>query len=332
MNFKSTVSATEEMSLNEWPGDRGISFNAPATPAISIITPCLNRADMIAEALASVAAQGRTDIEHLVMDGGSTDGTQAQVAAFRHAILVSGPDRNSHHAMNKGLALAKGEIIGFLNSDDLLGPGLLTQVIQYFAQHPQQNLVCCHALLFADAPSGRKILGKFIRPVESEDDYWAMLLFGAPGFNSFFFRRRLLGNGCDDRLQIAADRDLLIRLALAGQRPRHVLPAAYFYRQHPGSATIQPAQAFSLRQLMEHIRIADTLLRKCGSDAVAALRIRRWRAFERFQALHLAWRLRQWDVLAALAIKVALSVPVHLRPTYSLRKEFQRRYDSGEVR
>jgi glycosyltransferase involved in cell wall biosynthesis len=86
---------------------------------VSVITVCLNSARTIAKALSSVQAQTWPDIEHIVIDGGSVDGTQAIVAnSDSPAVIVSEPDRGIYDAMNKGLARASGEVIAFLNADD----------------------------------------------------------------------------------------------------------------------------------------------------------------------------------------------------------------------
>ena len=88
---------------------------------ISIITAVFNAAGTIEEALLSVARQTHPDVEHIVVDGGSTDGTREIIDRYRHRIakVVFEPDRGVYDAMNKGLALASGDVIGFLNADDL---------------------------------------------------------------------------------------------------------------------------------------------------------------------------------------------------------------------
>ena len=88
---------------------------------VSVITACLNREDTIADALASVHAQRGTDIEHIVVDGGSTDGTLDVLAQHRASIakLIPGPDKGIYDALNKGIAAATGDIVGFLHSDDV---------------------------------------------------------------------------------------------------------------------------------------------------------------------------------------------------------------------
>jgi len=100
---------------------------------ISVITVCLNAAATIDATLDSVAAQTHQDIEHIVVDGGSTDGTLALIArrGVRVARLVSEPDRGIYDAMNKGLRLASGSVIGILNADDVYaGDAVLADVDQ----------------------------------------------------------------------------------------------------------------------------------------------------------------------------------------------------------
>lgn len=88
---------------------------------ITIVTVCFNAADTIAATLRSVASQTHPDVEHIVIDGGSTDGTLALVAAHgaHVARVISEPDRGIYDAMNKGIRLASGELIGILNADDV---------------------------------------------------------------------------------------------------------------------------------------------------------------------------------------------------------------------
>jgi len=87
---------------------------------VSIITACYNRAATIAQAIRSVASQRYRDIEHIVVDGGSTDGTLEAIAAHRSSIarLIPGPDRGIYDALNKGVAACTGDVVAFLHSDD----------------------------------------------------------------------------------------------------------------------------------------------------------------------------------------------------------------------
>jgi len=86
---------------------------------VSIVTACYNRAATIGDAIASVAAQSHGDIEHIVVDGGSTDGTLDVVARHRSiAKLIPGPDKGIYDALNKGVAASSGPVVAFLHSDD----------------------------------------------------------------------------------------------------------------------------------------------------------------------------------------------------------------------
>lgn len=110
---------------------------------ISVVTATWNSAATIGECLASVAAQTYAHREQVVIDGASTDGTLAVLETCRGqlAVLQSEPDRGIYDALNKGLALASGDAVGFLHSDDLYaGPGVLAEVAEAFAD-PQVSAV-----------------------------------------------------------------------------------------------------------------------------------------------------------------------------------------------
>jgi len=125
-----------------WPYVRPVDAAVPETlpdgrpwPRISIVTPSYNQGLFIEETLLSVAQQGYPNVEHIVMDGGSTDGTTAIMERYRDLLThaVSEPDRGQSHAINKGMRLATGEILTWLNSDDMLAPGALFSMALAFA-------------------------------------------------------------------------------------------------------------------------------------------------------------------------------------------------------
>src|SRR5262249_43949013 len=98
--------------------------------AVSIIIPVLNRADHIGRAIASVTDQGVEDLEIIVVDGGSTDGTQAAAASLRHVVLIDAPNSSMYEALNIGIKRAGGPLISHLNSDDRLLPGSLHAMLE----------------------------------------------------------------------------------------------------------------------------------------------------------------------------------------------------------
>ncbi len=109
---------------------------------LSIITSCYNSAATIRDTLESVARQDYSDIEHIIVDGGSEDDTLAIVSEFTHvAKVVSEKDRGIYDAMNKGIAIATGDIIGILNSDDFYtGPGVISVVVRQMEQSGADTL------------------------------------------------------------------------------------------------------------------------------------------------------------------------------------------------
>ncbi len=120
-------------------------------PAISIVTPSFNQAQFLEETIQSVQAQGYPKFEHIVIDGGSIDDSLLIIRRYEDKIAywVSEKDRGQTDAINKGFARSTGEIIAWLNSDDMYCDGALNKVGQYFAQHPDCMWVAGN-VLFTD--------------------------------------------------------------------------------------------------------------------------------------------------------------------------------------
>lgn len=106
------------------------------TPTISIVTPCLNAATTLERALTSVATQDYAWVEHIVVDGGSTDGTVELLKQHPDIRWISEPDRGLSDAMNKGIAMATGDIVGWLNADDWYLPGAFAAIADAAVAEP----------------------------------------------------------------------------------------------------------------------------------------------------------------------------------------------------
>ena len=103
-------------------------------PTISIITPSLNQGDYIEETILSVLSQGYPNIEYLVMDGCSSDNTLQILEKYAGRLKwISEPDKGQTNAINKGLQMTTGSIVGFLNADDTLAPGALQKIAESFS-------------------------------------------------------------------------------------------------------------------------------------------------------------------------------------------------------
>jgi glycosyltransferase involved in cell wall biosynthesis len=155
---------------------------------ISIITVCFNSAATLQATLESVASQRDCEFEHIVVDGGSTDGTLALLDGWRgHPIkLVPGPDRGIYDAMNKGIAAATGDVIGLLNADDRYADADVLSSIAGALADPSVD--CCQSdLVFVDATS-RAVL-RYWRSSEFERRQFA---FGwLPAHPTLYVRREL---------------------------------------------------------------------------------------------------------------------------------------------
>jgi glycosyltransferase involved in cell wall biosynthesis len=114
-----------------------------AWPRVSIITPSYNQGKFIEETIRSVLLQGYPDLEYIVVDGDSTDESLDIIKNYEPwlAYWISEPDRGQSHAINKGLCRASGEIVAYLNSDDLYLPGAIRQAVQFLSQNEEGDVV-----------------------------------------------------------------------------------------------------------------------------------------------------------------------------------------------
>jgi glycosyltransferase involved in cell wall biosynthesis len=255
---------------------------------LSIITPSLNANSFIAEAVESLLAQQCTDLEHIVVDGGSTDGTLETLRRYEHLRVLMRPALGLYPALNLGISEARGDTIGFLNADDRYLPGAIADAVSRLSAAPAIECASGGARIVRIESTGvRTVVAEY-----NDDAHkmlaWAPLLDGAPVINARFFRKSLIERlgGFDTRYRIAADREWLIRAKLAGMRIATLEADVYEYREHAGSLTINRTRSNAARIAEEHLDIANHYLRDGRAPAV----MRRWHAWEagRKIARHLA--------------------------------------------
>lgn len=190
-------------------------------PRITTITIAWNAARTIADTMASVAAQDFPDHEHIIIDGASTDETVAIVKSLATARtrIISEPDKGLYDAMNKGLALASGDYVGFLNADDFY---IRTDALSLLVAATQQD---CDAVSAAVAIVDEHNPEKWIRSYSATHFRPWMLRFGhMPPHPGFYVARHLIDQigRFDTSYRIAGDFDWLVRFFQAGYRPRPV--------------------------------------------------------------------------------------------------------------
>jgi glycosyltransferase involved in cell wall biosynthesis len=201
-----------------------VSKSAGAAITISLITVCFNAAKTIRDTLDSIAQQTHPHIEYIVIDGGSTDGTQDIIRSHpvKIAKFISEPDKGLYDAMNKGLALATGDFIGFLHADDVFADA---RVIQNIAAHA------------ASDPKASLIAGD-VEFVHEDDTSKVVRRYKASSFTPRKLARGMMPPhpGCyvsrsaheavgpyDTSYRLSADFDYFVRLIHVNKSPVHYL-------------------------------------------------------------------------------------------------------------
>lgn len=246
---------------------------------ISVITPCMNAVRHLPEAIASVQRQPRADVEHIIVDGGSTDGTLQLLAQHPHLQVIQGPDRGIYDALNKGLAAASGAIVGILNADDRYARGAFAAIEEGFRDAGTMAALG-EATFFrdpgeaggADVPGLTRDGGRADRqdsrrfsPADNVD-LLELATVGSPIFNAWFFRRELFAKigYLDSDYRIAGDREFMLRFALSGLPFVTVARAVCEYRIHAGSLTFGSQAHLWDTIVREHLRMTDFYLQKSG--------------------------------------------------------------------
>lgn len=227
-------------------------------PKFSIVTPSFNQASYLEEALWSVKNQNYPYVEHIVVDGASTDDSvdilrrYASLPGWDHLRWLSEPDRGQSDALNKGFRMATGDIIGWLNSDDLYRPGCFQWVVHGFHRQTHADIIYGDYTWIDEK-------GK-VWQVRREIDFSLFVLryhkvLYIPTTSTFFCRRIFDdGNFIDPQYEYAMDYEFFQRLARAGYRFFHVSRLLADFRWHSASKTGSAAS----KQLGEHDRIALT--------------------------------------------------------------------------
>jgi hypothetical protein len=206
-------------------------------PRVSIVTPSYNQGLFIEETIRSVLLQGYPNLEHIVIDGGSTDDSVDIIRKYEPwlAYWVSEPDQGQSDAINKGWRRARGEIVTWLNSDDTYCPGAVGMAVEYLVANPDVDLVYgdCNCVgpqgEFLGVMKGWKFDPK--RQLTGRN----MILQ-----QSSFFKRSILNvvGDLDVGLRYVMDYDLWTRMLLKGCTLRHIPIALANYRLHDTAKTV----------------------------------------------------------------------------------------------
>jgi len=224
---------------------------------LSIITVCYNSASTIRDTIESVFSQDHCDIEYIVVDGGSKDGTQAIVESYGERIsrFVSEPDKGLYDAMNKGVALATGDVIGILNSDDFYeDPTSASSVVKAFVRHPESDVVFGD-VVFVSAPDLKKVT-RFYRGNRFAP--WKLRFGWMPPHPATFIRKSAYTKVgfYSLKYRISADYEFFVRLFMV-QRLKYSYLDKVLVRMRSGGASTAGLKS-SLKLNMEIVEACRT--------------------------------------------------------------------------
>jgi glycosyltransferase involved in cell wall biosynthesis len=205
-------------------------------PRLTIVTPSFRQGTFLERTMHSVLAQNYPTLEYVVQDGGSDDETLEILHRYEGQLTrwASEPDEGQADAINRGFRETQGDIMAWLNSDDLLLPGALSYVSRYFVEHPDVDVVYGNRLMI-DVSDGE--IGAWILP--GHDDFALTLADFVPQ-ETLFWRRRIwdaVGGAVDPTFGYALDWDLLLRFRDAGAKMVHVPRFLGAFRVHDAQKT-----------------------------------------------------------------------------------------------
>lgn len=260
-----------------WPWDNpepGLHTRLPAgtLPRISVVTPSFNQGQFLEETIRSVLLQGYPNLEYIIIDGGSTDHSVEIIRKYAPWLThwESERDRGQSHAINKGWARVTGDLVSYINSDDIYLEGALRTVAEVWSSQPDVAVIV-GAILITDEQSqlrGNPVVPRLpsAGPLDLttlDHDLWFL-----PQASGFWLLKTLerLGRSVREDLHYSMDRDLYYRSCALG--PVKLLPTPLAtYRQHSASKTVS--------QVMKSFRESSAVLRGYEVGDISTLRARR---------------------------------------------------------
>jgi glycosyltransferase involved in cell wall biosynthesis len=238
---------------------------------ISIVTPSYNQAEFLETTISSVLSQGYPNLEYIIIDGGSTDGSVEIIKKYEKYVTywISEKDQGQSDALNKGFRAATGEIVGWLNADDLYLSGCFNAIAEFFGTHPECDVVYGDYRWINEGGAvlqNRREIGFDLFVLK----YLHILYIPT---TATFFHRRVFDdrNFLDTAYRYAMDYDFFLRLALKGYRFYHLKEMLADFRWHTmnKSLAVRDASFEQGRSLLAH----DPLLRSIPRWLVNPVRV-----------------------------------------------------------
>ncbi len=204
---------------------------------VSLVIPAYNYADFLPGTLDSALSQGVDGLEIVLVDDGSTDETPAVAASYGPAVRCLRQDNAGlSAARNAGLGLAQGEYVGFLDADDLLGPGALASQMRFLDEHPDVDAAVCRSFFFSESEAPGKPIANGEWRLFRQDLAVHLCHFNVAPPHAFLARRAAVAGARFDRgLSACEDHAFWLDLAARGTRFAANAGAQVFYRRHGAS-------------------------------------------------------------------------------------------------
>ncbi|HEU5281067.1 MAG TPA: glycosyltransferase [Gammaproteobacteria bacterium] len=238
-------------------------------PRISIIMPIFNRADTVERALLSIKAQTYKNIELIVLDAGSTDGTLDVLKRYESefAYFRSQPDKGAADATNEGLKRVTGDFVGLLMADDTYEPGIIEAAVHAYQANPKLDMISFGARIVMMDKGEIKTLTDLNDPSRMKLNFWNITIKENPSICSRFIKRSFYErvgpfNAVDDSgVQILSnDRDFMLRAVLARVNDTYLNQVGYNYFAHAGSYSFNSENKSYFRHCQEHVLLAKKFM------------------------------------------------------------------------
>ncbi len=232
-------------------------------PKISIVTVSFNQGDFLEETILSVLNQRYPNLEYIIIDGGSRDNSVEIIRKYAHrlAYWVSEPDQGQTYGINKGLEKVTGDIVAFVNSDDVYLPGALKAVADAFIKHPDWNWLVGGWLIFGQIDDLETSCWLPRPPANAADCLYQHFSAAQPGH---FWRGQLFKQYglLDSSYHFCFDHEFYARLLVAGETCHGIQVPLAAYRFHNTSKTVSAADRFT----PEFTRIREKYLPKVSVE------------------------------------------------------------------
>lgn len=286
---------------------------SPANPKISVITIVRNGAGFIERCLQSAVSQEYDNMEYIVLDGDSTDGTQAIIERYRDRISYthSRPDNGPYDAQVQGIKLASGDLVGFLMADDWLAPGALHALAGMYRAKPQADIFCFSMQEYHQDEKGTLAKTRLFRDPPGDMFHLEDGLY-CHGLNRFFSKRIMKQEPYArvERYPQLADRDFYVRLGRIGLQKAWTGEVLYHVVVHEGSNSTGGGSEKISRFLEETAAIARDHLEDGLMTTADRHRLIDWYCFNKIRSVFFLLKSRKFGKAFKQALRLLAHYPL----------------------